>query len=144
MNFDQLLEPMGIHLFHCAHGGDRIEFYNVVWMFLHPLQELLDFMFCKNIHILSSSPLHFFLLMGWHCFIDWQHLHISWCHHCRLHLNRLGITSNFFSQGGYISNGLSEERIFLWLLLNRCVSPFCHRRFFMFSSTNSQLSSSMC
>lgn len=64
MNFDQLLEPMGIHLFHCAHGGDRIEFYNVVWMFLHPLREILDFMFCKN-KSTFSRPLPFIFFCWW-------------------------------------------------------------------------------
>jgi hypothetical protein len=27
---DQPLDPMGIHLFHCAHGGDRTTSYDVM------------------------------------------------------------------------------------------------------------------
>ncbi len=64
MNFDQLLELMGIHLFHCAHGGDMIEFYNVVQIFLHPLQETLDFMFCKN-KSTFSHPFPFIFFCWW-------------------------------------------------------------------------------
>jgi hypothetical protein len=93
----------------------------------------VDYKRCKVSCFAGINP-HFstafssiFLLAGWHCSINWWHLHIGQCHHCQPHSNKLRI------MGGCNSDSLSEGRILSWPLLDICVSSFCHRGFWVCS-----------
>jgi hypothetical protein len=63
---------------------------------------------------------------------------------CRPHSTILGIVAGFFLWGGHVFNGSNEEITLSQLLPNGCVSPSCHRGFWMPSPIGQQVSLSMC
>jgi hypothetical protein len=83
-------------------------------------------------------------LASWYYSIEWWHLHIGWCHHSWPHLSRFGIMGKFFSWGDCDIAGSGERKTLLWPLPNACVSPSCHKGFWVSSPTSLQLSSLMC
>jgi hypothetical protein len=82
----------------------------------------------KQTHIFSSLFLEFFI-NGLTLFVSWWHSHIGWCYHYWPHLNRLGISSNFFLWSGYDNGGSGEGKILLWPLPNKHVFSSHHKRF---------------
>jgi hypothetical protein len=67
----QLLNPMGIHLLRYAHGGERIASHDDVWnVFVSIVKDV-------RFYVLWEAFSLVFLLVDWHCFVSWWHLHIG-------------------------------------------------------------------
>jgi len=76
--YSQLWNPMGIHLLHYAHGGKRTCYLGCFCVHCEK---------CKVSHLAKANPCSYvafssiFSLVGWHCSINWWHLHIDRCRH---------------------------------------------------------------
>jgi hypothetical protein len=140
----QPLDPMGIHLLCCAHGGERISFHAVIWDAFTSIARNVKFHICKNklmfFHCLFLSP-----------FVDRStlfYLRVVFAHWSLLSLltslEQIGITSSSFPWGGCNSGYLGEGRALSQPLPNVHVSPSCHGGFWVSSLVGRQLSLSMC
>ncbi len=51
--YGQLLDPMGIHLFHCVHGGVRMVSHDAMWdAFTSIMKDICFHVACEQTHIL--------------------------------------------------------------------------------------------
>lgn len=157
----QLLDPMGIHLLCCVHCGERLHPMMLFGMRLHPLQKMQDpwccleciYIHCKRCkisHFVRANPCFFIifssilLLMNEHCSIVGWYLHIGGCCHCQPHSNKFGITRSSFPWCGCKNGYLDTRRTLSWPLLNKHVSPSCHKSFWVSSLSSWQFSLFMC
>ncbi len=98
--YGQSLDPMGIHVVHCAHGEKRTTSSGVIQDALHPLQKMQSLMFFqKQTHVLSppffqSSSRRINIVLS----IDGIHTLVNVAIADPTHVD-FGIMGNFFSWG---------------------------------------------
>jgi len=145
--YDQLLDPMGIHLLHYVHGGERVISHDVIWdVFASIVKNVRFHILQKQTHVLMLPSLQsscwqvdiILLVDDVHTLVDVVIINLI------PHLKRLGIPSNFFSWGDYDNGNSSERKISSRPLLNEHVFSSCHKGFWVFLATNWQLFSSIC
>jgi hypothetical protein len=104
----------------------------------------------KISHFTKANPCPFapcfviFTPLGWHCAISQWCQHVSKCYHCWPHLSWFGFMDCFFSWGCYDSYGLRKGQFLSWLVTNRHVSPSSCKGFWVFTSMDRHIFSSMC
>ncbi len=110
--FGQPLDPKGIHLLHCIHGGERIVFHDAHVGCLSIHCKRCRFSCCTWLDPHSSSTYPLILMsMGWHCaFILW-HSHVGRCCHCWPHYTGLGFACYIVSWGGHDNGGSNKKMI---------------------------------
>ncbi len=93
--YDQPLNPMGIHLLRCTHGGERTTSHDVVQdVFMSIVKDMAFHVFVgTNSHFFATFS-SIFLSTCWYFFVNWWHWHISQCCNYRPHSSRHGIISS--------------------------------------------------
>jgi len=128
---------MGIHLFHCVHGGEKMASHDVVWiLFVTIIRNVGFHVSQKQTHVLPP-PLTVFTLTNWHCVDSWWCLHVSRRCHCQPHLSWFGVMDCSFWWGCANNHESCEGFFFI-------VIDFWQTCFWMSTPASGRVFSLMC
>jgi hypothetical protein len=141
---------VGAHLGMCgfilSHPLTLLGAWNVtprLHFWLAPLQAF-TLVASPRLKLWHSPFLLIFLLVGWHCVINWWHLPLGGHGYCWPHLSRLGLSSCFISWGSRNDDSSGKGRTLPWLALDRHLFSPCHKFFWVFTSISIWFFPSMC
>jgi hypothetical protein len=138
------LDPMGIHLFQCIHGGEKMTSHDVMRDAFVAIAR--DWISClaKTNPCPSAPYLVVFTLLNWHCAISQLCSNVSKHYNCQPHSSWFGLANYSFLWACYDSRDSFEGWCVSWLVPSRHVFPFNYKGNHMFTLVGRQVSSLMC